>query len=59
MISSLLALSSGNGESPGLQGSPETDGIDGDPDENAALKFRDQGKVGEQGAQGETGAKSV
>ena len=53
MISSLLALSSGNGEGPGLQGYPETDG---DPDENAALKFGDQGKVG---AQGETGAKSV
>ena len=32
---------------------PKTDGIDGDPDENAAPKSGDQGNVGE------TGAKSV
>ena len=44
---------------PGITRSPKTDGIDGDPDENAAPKSRNQGKVGEQGVQGETGAKSV
>ena len=55
----MLVLSSGDGGSPGLQRSPKTDGIDGDPDENAAPKPGDQGNVGEQGVQGETGAKSV
>ena len=36
---------------PEITRSPKTDGIDGDPGENAAPQSGDQGNVGEQGVQ--------
>ena len=45
IVSSLLALSSGDGGSPGLQGSPGTDGIGVDPDENKAHRQRLEPRV--------------